>query len=417
MPEIQPVESGEQLAGDPNNPVLQLLTAEFSDAALWQSNRALPAETLWTIGIRTVTAASSNEYTDDEDAFDVLLDEEPKVSELGVVVQGDEDHTWLAAAYGARLIQSDVPGEMILQTADLGVMCLLHERLRDTVLRGEHAHASRLVVPPTPQQVLDVAVSAGVDVVANNNTWLQTYAEGDSPVMAVQKDPDMSGANADDFDPHNWAYRHPFNNLFFPRELQDEIRAAAARAHRLRNMPESESPRYTQTLENMLRSGASVRNIAWGNFNTSYASRKPGVDYVDPVDSIDVVSDLPGYEDLLRYATSGESGTAQVSALRSELLRHASGITRIGPEDDALDNALTRAIELRQLLAPLVEFNVWYTEGRQASPQEVDQKMDDFFVGLARVADKLAGRYEYTPADTNDMDKIDTTPYWLRAAA
>ena len=405
----------EHLIGSPEDPVNQFLSAEFPSSQLWQSDRQISTDTLKALHVRPLTIEQPDKELETVQDNDDWLEDDSQavnVTSKGIAVEADPDWTWLAVAYGARIIEGTEPDEKVLQTADLGTMCFIQERLRATVLRGEHPHTARLVMPPTPQQVLDGDVSLDADIVANNNTWLDTYAEGFLPVMAIEADADMEGGDESGFDPHDWNYMHTLNNLFFPREVQDEVSTAAARARTLRLLPQSERERYERALRMAQSKDIPVRNIAWGDFNTPHHFRKPGRDYVNPIEDIDVLTDTPGYADVLMHIKGGQSGAEQVQILRDEIthLKHDYRFSEVG-------SALTTISLITASLVPLVEFNTWYAEGRKPTAEEINAKIDGFFTGLARLGDKLAGRHEYTEADTEEREEIDVTPFWQRSAS
>jgi hypothetical protein len=421
------------LVGKLDNPINQLLEDKFSNPKSWRSDRPLydiPRD----LGFSAITRKPDDR------------------SRPGDVFTGNADDAPFLAVYGARVVEDDSPGQMVLQTSDLDQTVAIHQELAKGVLSGENVHTSQLMDPPYPTKIVGYVDPSFV--AANNRKWLraQKGEKGQKqerrwhwPVMATKKSPDGYG----DYEVHDWSTNHTINSLLLPREAQNEVGEVAANALYVHTMSDGDKHQYEEFRQKSLHQGLNLtmRDLPFidTKFDKSRHAKRQDGTFVDHVDGINVIESLTAtkhYLPLLRYAMRGESGAAQVAALRvavahSEVMNDVINDRGLDLEnEDEAKLALTdqqrkiigaqlnedremaklvKAVHgMQEVLMSAVEYNIWFAEGRWPTLEERDQKIDGFYTGLARVADKLAGRYTGPKEQDTIPDFEEVVPFWKR---
>jgi hypothetical protein len=333
-----------------HNPVDTLMQEEFSDPALWEAQREVLG------GLEAYSGLRHPSQGWDTDTSRYIL--------------ANSDQKWFAPVYGCRVAPDpEHPDDngAVLQVASLQTMEAIHARLDATVLFGEHAHKSVLVTPPDPE--------GGISSAANNNVWLKTIKDGNWPVMATGQ---TNEDGTPEYNGHDYADYHTGDLLLFPRELQDMVSVAAGHELAWRQRQQA-----GEVNEDQLYLPGDQRKVA-DPFSSGFRGYNG---YTNGITKIDNLTDTAEYFDLLIYATKGESGSSQTKALQEYW---ASGETT----DPALRELKGNLTQMHGLIGDLLNFNTRHETLQNTTPEAIEAAFQSFLTGLARIADKLVGRYE-----------------------
>jgi|GEM_PF-2222378 len=341
-----------EMTSQTTDPVATLLAEEFNHPAQWQGDR---------------------------DVFSVVYDysntRHPQGSRRYVAT--GPSRPWLAAAYGVRIVSDPEHADdhgVRAETSDLDTMVAIHERLRETVLQDEHAHTSVLVDSPEPGK--------GTRSIANNNAWLETIRDGRWPIMTTGT---LDEQGRKEYFSHDSTDYHTGNMVYMPKELQGLMSTAAG--HEL--LWRAQFP-----------TGRSESIKGDDGRDDPYASGFRGnSDHTDGISKIDNLSDTHSYFPLLRYMMEGESGEAQLAALKAYMEAKEAGADK----DPQIDELAVDVARLQRVMGDLLNFNTLHALNRTTTQEEIAKAMEAVLHGTARVADKLQGRPAANAADISPL--------------
>ncbi len=354
--------------GRPLNEIDRLIAGEFSDPALWQEP------------LRAHEPIFGLEYARDKWGS---VDQSEQV-------EGPANKGWLALVYGFRIVpdpEATTPGAVKLETATLDTVHRIHERLNDTVLKGEGMRIAKPTIPPHPEE--------GLKNAENNDLWVELIRHHqwpimkDAPVIKAQQDGsgDIWEKGVTTWNSHDYAAKHLGNSALYPREIQDLITEATIH----------EQARRKQYHAGEVNDKVLYLSVFEEGKENPYASYARGSGWhTDGITEIDHLTDADNYMDLLAYLvdepqTAAEDRLATLQAYLKE--KH-------DPYEYSheLGSAVSGVVELKKLVADILNFNNRHRDGENIVPEAVDQIMEQVLNGVVRVAKKIRGNYEYKPA-------------------
>ena len=287
-------------------------------------------------------------------------------------VVGNESEIWLAGIYGMRIIPdkgASTKGAVRLDATDLHTVTKIHQALSETVFRGEDIRIATPTKSPNPEgDVIDPM---------NNNFWLLMIKDGKWPIMY---DPRAASFGELEYSSHDYSGYHLGNLATFPKEVQSLITDAATYELAWRSQFKSEDLEKNKI---KLLSGESEFD------RDPFASGFRGTeDHTNGINKIDNLSDTEYYFPLLAYVS--DVNTRNPEERLASIIEY---IDNNGEEDDSDPRyeAAQGLVEMKKLIADVVNFNTRHRENRNTTQEEVDEAFEKFKTGLVRVAHKIHG--------------------------
>lgn len=304
-------------------------------------------------------------------------------------VIGNESEVWLAGIYGMRIIpdrDASTKGAVKLDATDLHTVTKIHQALSETVFHDEDIRIATPTKSPNPEgDVVDPM---------NNNFWLLMIKDGKWPIMY---DPRAESFGELEYSSHDYSGYHLGNLATFPKEVQNLITDAATYELAWRSQFKNDDLEKNKI---KLLNGESEFD------RDPFASGFRGTeDHTNGINKIDNLSDTEYYFPLLAYVSDVSTGNPE-----ERLASIIEYIDTNGEEDDSdlRYEAAQGLVEMKKLIADVVNFNTRHQENRNTTQEEVDEAFEKFKTGLVRVAHKIRGdatssTESYSISDESDV--------------